>query len=245
GWVLRILGLAHLLTIVLLREYRRVLDLIAVRVAKRLRTLIYSIESYSTMRRSLDIPNAIILSMQRDFSSPPPDSNHPYLPPHHPKLPRPAPSCPDLYRPRPSPHNPSPYRVTHNKKGLFEAPLQEERSWATPPSLASASILYPNVMPRSFKRKGRKSSTPPAKVARTPQSSERSNLKQVEEGSPSVPSSPTLESADREVASPIGGGEDDEREDNFNQPEAEENNHPPGRNRQLFNMINSLQAMVD
>lgn len=62
-WVLRILGLAHLLTIVLLREYRRVLDLIAVRVAKRLRTLIYSIESYSTMRRSLDIPNAIILCM--------------------------------------------------------------------------------------------------------------------------------------------------------------------------------------
>jgi hypothetical protein len=58
-----LLGLAHLLTIVLLREYRRVLDLIAVRVAKRLRTLIYSIESYSTMRRFLDIPNAIILCM--------------------------------------------------------------------------------------------------------------------------------------------------------------------------------------
>ncbi|PRP73752.1 hypothetical protein PROFUN_16638, partial [Planoprotostelium fungivorum] len=80
-------------------------------------------------------------------------------------------------------------------------------------------------MPRSFKRKGRKSSTPPAKVARTPQSSERSNSKQVEEGSPSVPLSPTSESADREVASPIGGGEDNEREDNPNQPEAEENNH--------------------
>ncbi|PRP72964.1 hypothetical protein PROFUN_16991, partial [Planoprotostelium fungivorum] len=59
-------------------------------------------------------------------------------------------------------------------------------------------------MPRSFKRKGRKSSTPPAKVARTPQSSERSNSKQVEEDSPSVPSSPTSESADRGVASPIG-----------------------------------------
>ncbi|PRP74239.1 hypothetical protein PROFUN_16245 [Planoprotostelium fungivorum] len=100
-------------------------------------------------------------------------------------------------------------------------------------------------MPRSFKRKGRKSSTPPAKVARTPQSSERSNLTQVEEGSPSVPLSPTSESANREVASPIGGGEDNEREDNSNQPEAEENNHPPGMNRQLFNMINGLQAMVD
>ncbi|PRP74170.1 hypothetical protein PROFUN_16181 [Planoprotostelium fungivorum] len=100
-------------------------------------------------------------------------------------------------------------------------------------------------MPRSFKRKGRKSSTPPAKVARTPQSSERSNSKQVEEGSPSVPSSPTSESDDREVASPIGGGEDNEREDNPNQPEAEENDHPPGMNRQLFNMINGLQAMVD
>ncbi|PRP74592.1 retrotransposon nucleocapsid protein, partial [Planoprotostelium fungivorum] len=101
------------------------------------------------------------------------------------------------------------------------------------------------VMPRSFKRKGRKSSTPPAKVARTPQSSERSNSKQVEEDSPSVPSSPTSELADREVASPIGGGEDNEREDNPNQPEAEENDHPPGMNRQLFNMINGLQAMVD
>ncbi|PRP72898.1 hypothetical protein PROFUN_17100, partial [Planoprotostelium fungivorum] len=98
-------------------------------------------------------------------------------------------------------------------------------------------------MPRSFKRKGRKSSTPPAKVARTPQSSEGSNSKQVEEGSPSVPSSPTSESDNREVASPIGGGEDNEREDNPNQPEAEENNHPPGMNRQLFNMINGLQAM--
>ncbi|PRP73066.1 dentin matrix acidic phosphoprotein 1 isoform 2, partial [Planoprotostelium fungivorum] len=103
----------------------------------------------------------------------------------------------------------------------------------------------PGVMPRSFKRKGRKSSTPPAKVARTPQSSERSNSKQVEEDSPSVPSSPTSESADREVASPIGGGEDNEGEDNPNQPEAEENDHPPGMNRQLFNMINGLQAMVD
>ncbi|PRP74585.1 hypothetical protein PROFUN_14874 [Planoprotostelium fungivorum] len=58
-----VVGLAHLLTIVLLREYRRVLDLVAVCVAKRLRTLIYSIESYSTMRRFLDIPNAIILCM--------------------------------------------------------------------------------------------------------------------------------------------------------------------------------------
>ncbi|PRP72995.1 selT-like protein-like isoform 2 [Planoprotostelium fungivorum] len=46
--------------------------------------------------------------------APPPDSNHPYLPPHHPKLPRPAPSCPNPYRPRPLPHNPSPYRVTHH-----------------------------------------------------------------------------------------------------------------------------------
>ncbi|PRP72901.1 hypothetical protein PROFUN_17043 [Planoprotostelium fungivorum] len=100
-------------------------------------------------------------------------------------------------------------------------------------------------MPRSFKRKGRKSSTPLAKAACTPQSSERSNSTQVEEGSPSVPSSPTLESADREIASPIGGGEDNEREDNPNQPEAEENDHPPGMNRQLFNMINGLQTMVD
>ncbi|PRP73101.1 hypothetical protein PROFUN_16895, partial [Planoprotostelium fungivorum] len=101
------------------------------------------------------------------------------------------------------------------------------------------------VMPRLFKRKGRKSSTPPAKVACTPQSSERSNSKQVKEGSPSVPSSPRSESANREVASPIGGGEDNEREDNSYQPEAEENDHPPGMNRQLFNMINGLQAMVD
>ncbi|PRP73726.1 hypothetical protein PROFUN_16645, partial [Planoprotostelium fungivorum] len=57
-----------------------------------------------------------ILRDGRDFSSPPPDSNHPYLPPHHPELPRPAPSRPDPYRPRPSPHNPSPYRVSHHAR---------------------------------------------------------------------------------------------------------------------------------
>ncbi|PRP79878.1 hypothetical protein PROFUN_12367 [Planoprotostelium fungivorum] len=40
--------------------------------------------------------------------------------------------------------NPSQNR-SYNYKGLFEAPLQEERSQATSPSLASASILYPNI----------------------------------------------------------------------------------------------------
>ncbi|PRP82014.1 hypothetical protein PROFUN_03704 [Planoprotostelium fungivorum] len=130
--------------------------------------------------------------------------------------------------------------------GIVQSPsASREVSYIT---IKSTICIHPlpqrQVMPRSFKRKGRKSSTPPAKVARTPQSSERSNSKQVEEDSPSVPSSPTSESADREVASPIGGGEDNEREDNSNQPEAEENDHPPGMNRQLFNMINGLQAMV-
>ncbi|PRP73044.1 hypothetical protein PROFUN_16907, partial [Planoprotostelium fungivorum] len=83
------------------------------------------------------------------------------------------------------------------------------------------------VMPRLFKRKGKKSSTPPTKVACTPQSSERSNSKHVKGESPSVPSSPTSELADKEVASPTEGEQ------------------PPSWDGQLFNMINGLQAMVD
>ncbi|PRP72963.1 hypothetical protein PROFUN_16990 [Planoprotostelium fungivorum] len=93
---------------------------------------------------------------------------------------------------------------------LLATTLRERRIYI--PLFTEQELILLQVMPRSFKRKGRKSSTPPAKVACTPQSPERSNSKQVEEDSPSVPSSPTSESADREVASPIGGGEDNKRE---------------------------------
>ncbi|PRP76708.1 hypothetical protein PROFUN_14936 [Planoprotostelium fungivorum] len=137
-------------------------------------------------------------------------------------------------------------------KGDCLKPIRKERS-----RKYTIQVIHPResfallsrVMPRSFKRKGKKSSTPLAKVARTPQSSERSNSKHIEEDSPSVPLSPTSESADKEVASPTGSGErDTERDGDENgqstQPETEENNHPPGMNRQLYNMINGLQAML-
>ncbi|PRP75855.1 hypothetical protein PROFUN_15173, partial [Planoprotostelium fungivorum] len=52
GWVLRILGLAHLLTIVLLREYRRVLDLIARAILQCAVPLIFQMPLFSVCLRS-------------------------------------------------------------------------------------------------------------------------------------------------------------------------------------------------
>ncbi|PRP73036.1 hypothetical protein PROFUN_16946, partial [Planoprotostelium fungivorum] len=141
-------------------------------------------------------------------------------------------------------HPPGMNRQLFNMINGLQAMVDENRA-STESNIDRLKTSLVNVMPRSFKRKGKKSSTPPTKVARTPQSSERSNSKHVEGESPSVPSSPTSELADKEVASPTEGGEDNEREDNSNQPEVEENDHPPGMDRQLFNMINGLQAMVD
>ncbi|PRP76670.1 retrotransposable element protein [Planoprotostelium fungivorum] len=103
-------------------------------------------------------------------------------------------------------------------------------------------------MPRLLlKRKGKKSSTPPAKVARTPQSSQKeSNSKQVEEESPSTPLSPVSSPANKEVVSSNEGREknkeiDSVEESNSSQSEADESDHP-GANRQLYTMINSLQG---
>ncbi|PRP74334.1 hypothetical protein PROFUN_15581 [Planoprotostelium fungivorum] len=61
--VLQVLGLAHLLTIVLLREYRRVLDLIAVRVAKR----IVSIMNEGWVLRILGLAHLLTIVLLREY----------------------------------------------------------------------------------------------------------------------------------------------------------------------------------